>query len=364
MKRYVGQRHIKGDIYEISFRPFKGAKRRQFRVRAKSKQDADAKRAEAITNARKEKESDTDNRSGLTFENIWSALERNVIADGLAKKTLSGFRCVYKRLFYEFRSKRFPSITTPEQLNLPFFIEYKSYVAVDLGRSKGLRAEIQRVKSIMHRLRKLRFCSEAIIKDLEELPTPGRNKKEYPEILYTKFKAFMARIKNERPDLYGVIYFMLRTGRRVEETTLIERKDIVWSGIDPVRINIRAETTKTDKYAPLNYLDSDMKAHIRLYYQKSSKHKPVYLFLNRQGKKCDQGMITSYLGELSEEMLGIRITAHHFRHRFCTECGKRNLPMADVMAISGIKTVAILTEYYSHSTNEGQAKVLESTRLM
>ena len=45
-----------------------------------------------------------------------------------------------------------------------------------------------------------------------------------------------------------------------------------------------------------------------------------------------------------------------------TECGKANVPLADVKAISGIKDVQVLLEFYSHTTNEGQDKVLEVTR--
>lgn len=350
--------------YEVNFRAFKGAKRYQRRITANSKQEANGKRLDLIAEARKTTEPEVAQRSNLAFHEIWPAFEQSVIADGLAKKTLWGFKCVYQRLFQDFRSKKFPHVTTPAQLSLPYLMEYKSYYGVELGRSRGLRAEIQRVKSIIHRLRKLRYCSEALIKDVKEIKTPGRNKKDYPEISNTKIKELLIRIKNERPDLYGPIYFMLRTGRRVEETTLIERKDIVWDGLNPVKINIRAETTKMDRDAPLNHVDSDLQTHIRQAFQASSKHKTGNLFLNRQGKKCDQGMITRYLGKLSAVMLGVRITSHYFRHRFCTECGKRNLPLIDVMAISGIKDVGILTKYYSHSTNEGQAKVLDSTRLV
>jgi len=168
-------------------------------------------------------------------------------------------------------------------------------------------------------------------------------------------------IKGDRPDLYRPIYFMLRTGRRVEETTLIQRKDVVWEGLVPVRINIRAETTKTKTFAPLAHLDPDLQLFIRQAYQESNRHKAVYLFLNRRNKKCDQRKITDYLGSMSEDLLKVRITSHYFRHRFCTECGKSNLPPVDVMAISGLRDVNILLKYYSHSTKEGLSKVLEST---
>ena len=60
---------------------------------------------------------------------------------------------------------------------------------------------------------------------------------------------------------------------------------------------------------------------------------------------------------------GNKITPHYFRHRYFTECGKANLPIADVKAISGIKDIQVLLEFYSHSTAEGQDKVLGTTRL-
>ncbi len=362
MKRYSGIRQIDNETYEINFRPRKGAERVFKRVKAQSVKEASIKMAELITEARKVVLPDTEQRENITFDEIFPVFERNLTADDLARKTIYGLKKVYHRLFTEFRLKRYPHIKTPAQLSLPFFLEYKAWYGVELKRSRGLRTELGRVVGIMHRLRKLRYCSEAIIKDLREVKIPGRTKKDYPEITDSNMKSFLARIKNERIDVYGPAYFMKRTGRRVEETTLIERKDVIWDGIRVVKILIRAETTKMRRVAPLNYLDPDLEAHIRQAYQRSKDCRSPYLFANKFGKKCAQGIISKYLGTLSEEMLKIRITSHYFRHRFCTECGKANLPLVDVMAISGIKDVGILTKYYSHSTNEGLAKVLESSR--
>jgi hypothetical protein len=364
MKKYEGIKHIKDETYEVNFRPFRGARRVFKRITAGSKQEASAKRSELITEARKIKEPEVNQRGALVFAEIWPALERNLLADNLPLKTRLRYEKTYNRLFHDFRLKRFSYITTPDQLSLPFFEEYKGYYGNELNHPKGLRAEFIYVKALMRRLRKLGYCTVDIINDLKDVRVPQATKKDYPEIAKTKMKEFLVKIKNERPDIYGPVYFMLRTGRRVEETTLIERKDIVWEGIKPIKINIRAETTKMKTAAPLNFLDSDLQAHLRRSYQKNNKHKSTYLFLNQRKKKFDQGMITRYLGTLSEEMLKVRITSHFFRHFFATECGKANLPIIDVMAISGIKDVNILTKYYSHSTNEGQAKVLESTRLL
>ena len=57
------------------------------------------------------------------------------------------------------------------------------------------------------------------------------------------------------------------------------------------------------------------------------------------------------------------VTPHYFRHRFFTECGKANVPMVDVKAISGIKDNGVLLQHYLHSTVERQDMVLAAVGL-
>ncbi len=83
------------------------------------------------------------------------------------------------------------------------------------------------------------------------------------------------------------------------------------------------------------------------------------LFHNVYGRKCTHGKVREYLKRISKEVIGIEITPHYFRHRFLTECGKANVPIVDVMAISGIKDINVIVKYYSHSTEEGSQKCLK-----
>jgi hypothetical protein len=97
-------------------------------------------------------------------------------------------------------------------------------------------------------------------------------------------------------------------------------------------------------------------------YKNSKQHKAQYLFLNRLNQKCQKSKIRDLLVETSKGLFGISIGGpHYFRHRFFTEAGKKNLPIADVMAISGLRDPKVLIEYYQHSTVDGRAKVLEET---
>lgn len=375
MKKYSGIRQRKDkdgkvvnpDSWEINYRPRIGAKSIFVHVQANSRQEAYLKRAELMLEARKAPALDFSEaiaREELTFETIWPSIERNMVAEGRPQATIDEKRRIYHRLFTEFRIKRFPNIISPSQLDFSFFIEYQSYYSIDLKRLRGLRSELRSVKSIVQRMRTLRYVSEDIIRDLKKLNIPIRNKKAFAEITQTDLKALFARIKKERPDLYGVIYFIFRTGRRIQETTLIQRKDVIWDDkLNPIKLNIRAETTKMKTEAPLDYLDAELQSHIRYYYQLSSKHHSPFLFLNQQNIKIRRNMATEYLGKISVEMGLPKITCHYFRHRFCTETCKARLPIIDIQAISGIRKIATILENYCHSSRDGQASVLERTRL-
>lgn len=142
---------------------------------------------------------------------------------------------------------------------------------------------------------------------------------------------------------------------------MIEKKDVVWDGIKPVKIDIRAETTKRKEKTPLKDIPVDLGNLIRQAYLNSKRHKAPYLFLNRLHRKCQQTRISDCLKAASKKIIGIKITPHYFRHRFFTESGKKSLPMVDVMEISGLKDAKVLLEYYSHGTSEGRQKVFDAT---
>lgn len=134
-------------------------------------------------------------------------------------------------------------------------------------------------------------------------------------------------------------------------------------GLNPIRINIRAETTKTKEKAPIDRLDAELAEVIRQAYNASSKRKTVYLFCNRLGRRCGRNHVGRYLRNVSEKVIGVRVTPHYFRHRFLTEAGKAGVPLPDAMKIAGIKDIKVVMNYYSHTTTEGQDKVLAVTRI-
>ncbi len=354
---------IKGEKYEVNF--VVCGRRYQYRINAMSLTEAYTKKLDDMSERRKNVSTLLDNGERLNagFSDAWERLCADLSADNLPKKTIQHYAKTYNRLFNDFLDLKFSGIEGFKQLSLPFFKEYKNYYVNDLGRYKGWRAELIFVKAIMRRLYGLGYCSRELVEALGEMRKPKAIKKEYTVISNAKIRELFQFIKKDRPDYYYPLYFISRTGRRINETTLIERKDVEWKGLNPIRLNIRAETTKTGRDAPLSKFDQDLERVISEAYKKGLKYREPYLFLNRLGRKCTQSKARKYLKRVSKEVAGVEITPHYFRHRFLTECGKANVPIVDVMAISGIRDIDVIVKHYSHSTDEGQAKVLEVSRV-
>ncbi len=366
-KKYEGVREkVKGKRYEIYFRPFKGSKKVHRNIEAFSLSEAYYRRQEIVAQYCKDLGIPDEDRSRLAagFAEIWEKLHRDLLTENRPEKTKSHYKRTFWRMFGEFREERYPQVQSPQQLTLPFFREYRNYYANDLGRAGGVRSELIFVKSIMKRLYMLGYCREELIKKLNEIKKPRPNKKEYPSISRSDIRALVLKNKSDRPDYYYPLVFMVRTGRRIAETTLIRKKDVEFHGLKPVRIDVKAETTKSKEKAPLMRLDGDLENLVRQAYNTG---KSQYLFSNKWGRRCIPNKIREYLKRIAIEQLGQevgnKITPHYFRHRFFTECGKANLPIADVKAISGIKDLQVLLGFYSHSTTDGQDKVLDATRL-
>ncbi len=354
---------IKGERYEVNY--VLAGKRYQYRIDAASITEAYNKKLADIAERQKGISALMDNGQRLTagFSDAWERLHADLVSDSLPRKTIQHYAKTYNRLFSEFVGLKFPDLQNFSQLSMPFFREYKNYYVSDLERPKGWRAELIFVKAIIKRLYGLGYCSKDLLEALREMKKPKAVKKEYSNIPNDKIRKLFQIIKKDRPDYYYPLYFISRTGRRINETTLIEKKDVEWQGLRPVRLNIRAETTKTKQNAPLYKLDQDLERAIREAYGVSIKRKAPFLFLNMYARRCTPSKVRAYLKRVSSQVIGTEISPHYFRHRFLTECGKANVPIVDVMAISGIKDINVIVKHYSHSTDEGQAKVLGITAL-
>ena len=360
-----GIKHITGDIWLLDYQV--NGVRRQERVRACSSKEARTIRDERIVDLRRQQPAlqDDTERLHAGFDEAWDKLSNDITSDGLCDKNIVRHKRVFWRMFGDFRKRLYPQMTSVSQVTTTFLLEYKNYFINELKLSPigGWRAEVICIKSMMRRLKRYGYCGEEVLRVLGDIKKPKQEKKSYPNITKSQIADILSRAKRERPDYYNIIYYIIRTGRRIGETIKIERRDVEWQGLKPVRLNIRPETTKARAFLPLTRLDEDLEQLIRDAYALSSKHKTLYLFCTRRGKKCTDGRVRDYLNKVSEDITGIRLGLHFFRHRFLTECGNGKISMPDAMAIAGIKDFETVLKHYNHNTDEGMAKVLECSRV-
>lgn len=361
-KKARGVKHIKNDVYLIDYQV--GLERRQERIHAATIKAAREEREKRKVELREErKDSSNGQRHDATFEDAWVKLEADLLSDKVSTKNVQRHKRIYHGMFFEFLPMRFSELKSPSQLTLPFLLEYKNHFVNELKRDAngGWRAELICIKSMIRRLKKLGFCSKNIVEELLELRRPNSEKKEYPDIPKNELKKLFDFMKQERLQYFYVFKFALITGRRINEITSIEKKDVEWHGLMPIRINIRGEITKMKKDAPITRLSDELKQIIIKASQRNPQSK--YVFSGSESSRCKPDRLREYLKRISKNILGVALTPHYFRHRFMTECGKARVPFADVSNISGIRDIEVMQRHYAHSTESGQDSVFAVTTL-
>ncbi|HAJ57544.1 MAG TPA: hypothetical protein DCL35_07235 [Candidatus Omnitrophica bacterium] len=208
-------------------------KLRQQKQKTCSLSEAKLERAKMIAELeeRSSKPQGEQERFNSGFDEAWQKLDADILADDISKKGYLRYKKVYTRLFDDFRTVHFSSVKSPGALSFPFFQEYKNYFINQLGHDPkgGWKAELICVKSLLNRLKKLGYCKKELVEDMKQMKRPKPNKKSYPNIPNSKIKEMLDFIRANKPDLYPLIYFICRTGRRITETTLIQRKDVEWA---------------------------------------------------------------------------------------------------------------------------------------
>jgi len=364
-KRSKGIRFIKNDIYFIDYQA--GLTRRQERIHADSMSAARAIRDERKVELRKQVSSGQNGNGRLhaSFDEAWEKLEADLLSDKVTRRNVLRQQKIFRVLFNEYLPLEHPTIKTLNQVRLPFFLGYKNYFVNVLKRNPkgGLRSELIVIKSMMRRLKKLGFCGKDVVEELNEIKRPNSDKKRYADVPKEQLKKLLHFIKQGRPHYHHPVYFMCRTGRRVNETLMIKKGDLEWDGLNPVRINIRGETTKNGQDAPITKLDEELQEVLRESCRRNTHLGTPFLFPAPNGKKCKYDRLAKYLKETSLKVIGIPITCHYFRHRFLTEGAKAGVPFSDLSKICGLLDAEVMQRHYAHATDSGQELVLSATRL-
>ena len=363
-KKFEGVRYIKDDVYEINFRPYPKAKRIFKRIQATSMQEAYLKRAEEMTEyIHKNNISEVaQQRLNTNLDKLIDVIANDLHSDNRTHKTINRFvGCL--RTFIGFLKDKYPHIDNINKLKVEHFKDYQDYIVLEKKRVKGWRSEIIALQAIFNRLRVRGYCSKEVLAELKQIKRPPKNpKKEYKDIPDSQIKKLIKYIEKDKPQYYGATMFIYKCGWRREETTLLRKQDIKWSGLNSVSIIVRDETTKTKTRRVFDAFDDELRAVVKRC--AFNRRKTIWLFPNRNNNNhISADKYYEYLKQTSKEVIGYEITPHYFRHRLCTVAGANNMPISDVQAITGIRDIKVLLNYYQHTTAEGKAKILALSSL-
>jgi len=364
MSRYKGIRKIKnkkGNTYEISYQV--AGKRYQYRVTADSQKEADYIRTQDIASRIEKNKNKFQEIADVPIEMAYEKFIDSIIADGRDRKTIYHYIRTFGRLYFEFREKEFPEIQSVNQTSVPFLNQYKIFFVNTTG-NHGLWAEVTFVKAMIRKMIGLGLIRPEFERELKKFDKPPKgDQKEFPIISDYKFKKFFRVVKKERPDMYPLLFYIFSTGRRIEESTLIEKKDLEINGFRVERIRIKIQTTKQKKKLHLRCIEDSFATFLFRTYVANKNKKCPYLFVNRSGNKFHPNRVRDYLADVSERVLEERITPHYFRHRAMTLCSRNGVGIRDAMAITGLMSIDIALKYYTHETEEGVEKGLNALKL-
>ncbi|UCD55315.1 MAG: site-specific integrase, partial [Candidatus Omnitrophota bacterium] len=301
--------------------------------------------------------------AGLSFTELKNRLELKLKADNVSSRTIyHNLLPKYRSLFETFIPMRYPQVTTINQLTKALIENYKQWIVVERGRTTGWRDELTKIKTMVKKLVDIGCCNKEIYYDvLGSFKRPPRHKKLYKEISREDMKKLLDYIKQDRPDLYGPTYFIMRLGWRRGQVLSIKRKNIRWNALWPVEILIEPSDTKTKEPFILRDIDPELANVIKRY--AFDKRKTIWLFPNKNNNIHHANHYTKYISKISKNVLGIALSPHDFRHSFVTTRLKEGSTPRDIMAITGHKDVESFN-IYTHPTSEGTKKVIENSRLL
>jgi len=361
-KRYRGVRELKKGVYEINFRPYRKAERIFKTIKAVSLQEAYGIKTHLLSQYADEhniKSKTID--GGIDFGYLRERLEGDFKGDKARKKTISRAMNTFNTFFFGFLPKEYPQVKQLNDLSLDVFNAYKNYIVNDLSRENGWRSELGTLKGLFSRFVKLGFCKKQIRELMEELKKPQQPQKQYIKITKIEKRKLLNAIKKDRKDYYGVTYLLMRLGWRIGETLSIKKSDIKMKGLEPVSILLRGENRKNSKEFALNIIDEGLATVIKSFRLVDTNSE--YLFSNYAGNKVSDNKYRDYLARVSIKVISKRLYPHAFRHSLITESLLKGVSIRDIMAITGHLDIDTILKCYSHSTVEGQERVLKVSEI-
>jgi len=354
-KKYTGVRQRGNDSYEINY--YVNGKRIVENIKASSQADAFTVRLKRLANV----ETQTRITNEIPLVTLEQAFERYIVhvTKTLHENTRQRSRCVYN-LFTDFLRDKFPEIVYVHQVTGDIAMKYLEHLHMKKNKSaSGINTDIDKLRAIFKKYKELKIVFGEPFYAIQKIPRRlAKPKKKYLPTDYEIFR--ILEFSSDDISYREITRFLVRTGRRIEESCLYRKEDVVVdSNGSPIKIVVRPEISKTKETGEVT-LDEELSGIVK---EALCKNPSVqYLFSNIDKRKIAQNTYRDYLGRLCNYEKLKRITPHCFRYYVCNKLLNSGVNIKDAMAITGHTDVESFMSYIK-TTEKGRLYALSVTRL-
>ena len=354
-KKYPGVRQRGRDSFEINY--YVNGKRKSGTVKASTAGEAYTQRLKRIANS----------ESVLTVQKEFpqvtfnDAFERYLVNTEklLHFNTRQRSQCVYNH-FLDFLKTFYPGAIYIHQITGDIVKQYKDYMLSLSDKSpSGVNTDIDKLRAIFKKYIEIGFIETNPFYAIEKIPQRlAKPKKKHLPTDY-EIKQILDCIAND-PSYREITRFLIRVGRRIEESSLYEKKDVLTDsrGV-PIKILVKPEISKTREHGEIT-LDEELAEIVTEALKKHPRER--FLFTNKEKRKIAQNTYRLFLQDICERKKLNNITPHCFRYYVCNKLLNSGVNLKDAMAVTGHLDLQSFMSYIK-STEAGKQKALAVTRL-
>jgi integrase/recombinase XerD len=355
-KKYPGIRKRSENTYELNF--YVGDKRVTRNVRANSEGEANRIRIQLIADSMKDsaKAARRIETKRFSLNEAFQYYLTNT-AKLLHENTRQRSECVYNHL-KKFLSEYHPDVQFIDEITSSLGTRYKEYLLSQTNRRpSGINTDIFKLRAIFRKFCEYEFIEENPFTKVERIPRRLARplKKHLPSD--DEIRILLNNINQE--DYLCLTKFLIRVGRRIEETSLYLKSDVINDNGKLIALKVREEITKTKEAGEIPF-DDELSGIVLAALKKNPDSS--FLFTNPFGRKISQNSYREFLKEICLVMNITIITPHCFRYFAVNKMVEAGVNVRDAMAITGHVDLGSFMSYLK-STEQGRQKALSSTRL-
>lgn len=293
----------------------------------------------------------------ITFNKGIEIFINDLIVNNKAKNTIEAYKTDMD-IFLEFIDKVLnKKIIYTCDLKTSHLEDYKTYLIVKRGYSiRGASRKYNCLRSYIKTLNKYNLIDISIFLYLSSDSFGNKKKDKFTDkiklISTETVEKILENLENSKKNLKYrdkcIISLLLYLGLRRSEII-----NLKWNQIDFIKDTIKIIRNKNSTISIIDLpaiIRDDLQTLNKLSLAENKGLLPTYVFYGKCTDKplsiCSYNNIISLYTKNLTDIDGDKITGHAFRHTFITNCIMKNIPLSEIMVLTGLDLKTI--EYYSH----------------